>query len=110
MVYGEARGESYEGQVAVAAVAVNRSLSGKFPSNLCAVVRQPRQFIGYRKQAIPEGEEKMNAYVAAMIATFHYDSLPFSYKKVLYFQAGKAGWHRTLKLIGCIENHKFYGG
>lgn len=43
-VYGEARGETYEGQVAVAAVILNRIKSPSFPDTVYGVIFQPRAF------------------------------------------------------------------
>ncbi|MFF2888137.1 spore cortex-lytic enzyme [Paenibacillus sp. NPDC057967] len=43
-VYGEARGEPYEGQVAVAAVILNRVKSPSFPDTVYGVIFQPRAF------------------------------------------------------------------
>ncbi|RXZ77906.1 spore cortex-lytic enzyme [Paenibacillaceae bacterium] len=43
-VYGEARGEPYEGQVAVAAVIINRVKSQSFPNTVSGVIFQPRAF------------------------------------------------------------------
>ena len=43
-VYGEARGEPYEGQVAVAAVILNRLESPEFPDSISGVIFQPRAF------------------------------------------------------------------
>ncbi len=43
-VYGEARGEPYEGQVAVAAVIINRVKSSQFPNTATGVIFQPRAF------------------------------------------------------------------
>ncbi|UVI32560.1 spore cortex-lytic enzyme [Paenibacillus spongiae] len=43
-VYGEARGEPYEGQVAVAAVILNRVKSPNFPNTVSGVIFQPRAF------------------------------------------------------------------
>jgi hypothetical protein len=43
-VYFEARGESLEGQLAVADVVMNRAASGKYPTSWCEVVKQPWQF------------------------------------------------------------------
>ena len=40
-VYFEARGESLEGQLAVARVVMNRAASGKYPPDWCSVVKQP---------------------------------------------------------------------
>src|SRR5699024_5627220 len=41
-VYGEARGEPYEGQVAVAAVILNRVQDGNFPNTVSGVIFEPR--------------------------------------------------------------------
>lgn len=43
-VYGEARGEPYEGQVAVAAVILNRLESPDFPNTISEIIFQPRAF------------------------------------------------------------------
>ncbi len=44
MIYCEARGESYEGQLAVGYVIMNRVRSTKFPNSLEAVLREHKQF------------------------------------------------------------------
>ncbi|ABO50468.1 cell wall hydrolase, SleB [Desulforamulus reducens MI-1] len=44
VVHGEARGESFEGQVAVAAVVLNRVLSGQFGRTVQDVIFQPWAF------------------------------------------------------------------
>ncbi|WP_408607134.1 spore cortex-lytic enzyme [Halobacillus mangrovi] len=43
-VYGEARGEPYVGQVAVAAVILNRVSSASFPNTVSGVIFEPRAF------------------------------------------------------------------
>lgn len=43
-VYGEARGEPYTGQVAVAAVILNRVQSATFPNSVSGVIFEPRAF------------------------------------------------------------------
>lgn len=43
-VYGEARGEPYEGQVAVAAVILNRLESPEFPDTISEIIFQPLAF------------------------------------------------------------------
>ena len=43
-VYGESRGEPYEGQVAVAAVILNRVESNLFPNTTSGVIFEPRAF------------------------------------------------------------------
>ncbi|WP_052732042.1 cell wall hydrolase [Devosia geojensis] len=49
-IYHEARGESAEGQLAVANVIVNRARSGKYPSSLCGVIYQNADKGRYRCQ------------------------------------------------------------
>ncbi len=43
-IYGEARGESYTGKVAVAAVILNRVASSKFPNSISGVIYQTGAF------------------------------------------------------------------
>jgi N-acetylmuramoyl-L-alanine amidase len=43
-INGEARGESYEGQVAVGAVILNRVKDSKFPNTIAGVIYQPGAF------------------------------------------------------------------
>ena len=43
-VHGEARGEPYNGQVAVAAVILNRVNSPSFPNTVAGVIFEPRAF------------------------------------------------------------------
>lgn len=44
LVYGEARGEEYIGQVAVAAVVLNRVNSSSFPNSVAGVIYQSGAF------------------------------------------------------------------
>ena len=44
LIYCEARGESYEGKVAVGSVVINRVLSSVFPNTVVGVIYAPRQF------------------------------------------------------------------
>lgn len=44
LIYGEARGEPYTGQVAVGAVVLNRVKSAKFPNSISGVIYQPYAF------------------------------------------------------------------
>lgn len=44
LIYCEAGGEPYEGQVAVGAVVINRVLSSKFPDTMVGVIYQKKQF------------------------------------------------------------------
>ena len=53
-VYFEARGETVEGQLAVARVVMNRAASGRYPTDWCSVVKQPAQFSFVRNGAFPQ--------------------------------------------------------
>ena len=44
MIYCEARGESYEGQLAVGAVVMNRVRNGRYPNTIADVIYAPGQF------------------------------------------------------------------
>lgn len=44
LIHGEARGEPYIGQVAVAAVVLNRTTDSRFPSTIAGVIYQPGAF------------------------------------------------------------------
>lgn len=44
LIYCEARGESYDGKLAVASVVINRVLSSKFPNTMAGVIYQKNQF------------------------------------------------------------------
>ena len=58
-INGEARGEPYEGQVAVGAVILNRVKSSQFPNTIAGVIYQSGAFTavadGQINTAIPEG-------------------------------------------------------
>ena len=52
-VYFEARGEPFDGQLAVAEVVMNRARSGRYPASYCSVVKQPWQFSFVRAGQFP---------------------------------------------------------
>ena len=64
-VYFEARGESLEGQLAVARVVMNRAASGRYPSDWCSVVKQPWQFSFVRNGQFPAVNEGSAAWARA---------------------------------------------
>jgi N-acetylmuramoyl-L-alanine amidase len=72
VIYSEARGEPYTGQVAVGAVVMNRIQSDQFPDNIRDVVFQPRAFT-----AVDDGQywlpPNRTAYLAAMDAVRGWD-------------------------------------
>ena len=48
-VFYESRGEPLRGQKAVAEVIVNRAESGKYPKDICSVIKQQGQFSWYNR-------------------------------------------------------------
>jgi len=71
-IHGEARGEPYEGQVAVGAVVLNRVESDEFPNNLRDVIYQANQF-----SAVEDGQINLTpnetSYKAARDALYGRD-------------------------------------
>lgn len=111
-VYFEARGEPIEGQLAVAEVVLNRTRSGRYPSTICGVVRQPAQFSYVRRGVIPRAdqdcEEWRRAVAIARIAeTRATRLLP---ENVLWYHANyvSPGWGRRLARNTRIGLHIFY--
>lgn len=60
LIYCEAGGEPYAGQVAVGSVVINRVLSSKFPDTVAGVIYQNRQFspVASGRLALALGENR----------------------------------------------------
>ena len=105
VVYGEARGEPYTGQVAVAAVVLNRVKSSKFPNSISGVVYQSGAF-----DAVADGQINMTpdttAKKAAQDALNGWDP---SYGAIYYFNPSTATnkwiWSRPMTVT--IGKHRF---
>lgn len=105
VVYGEARGEPYTGQVAVAAVVLNRVKSSSFPNTIAGVVYQSGAF-----DCVSDGQINLTpnqtAYNAARDAMNGWDP---SYGCLFYYnpKTATSKWmlSRTVKLN--IGNHAF---
>ena len=104
-IYGEARGEPYEGMVAVAAVILNRVRSSNFPSSVAGVIYQPGAFT-----AVDDGQINLKpnqtAYRAAQDALNGWDP---SGGALYYFNPNTATnkwiWSRPLTVV--IGKHRF---
>lgn len=105
LVYGEARGEPYTGQVAVAAVVLNRVKSSKFPNTVAGVIYQAGAF-----DVVSDGQINMTpnstAIKAAQDAINGWDP---SYGAIYYFNPSTATsswiWSRPLTVV--IGKHRF---
>jgi N-acetylmuramoyl-L-alanine amidase len=105
LVYAEARGESFKGQVAVAAVVLNRIDSDQFPDTLSGVVYEPRAFSCVANGAIQNHPDK-EAYRAVYAAISGWDP---SQGALFYFNPDKSDstWMRSLTVIVRIGHHVF---
>ena len=105
LVYGEARGEPYTGQVAVAAVVLNRVKSSSFPNTIAGVIYQKGAF-----NVVDDGQINLSpnstAVKAAQDALNGWDP---SYGAIYYFNpntsTNKWIWSRPVTVV--IGKHRF---
>ena len=106
-INGEARGEPYEGQVAVGAVILNRVKDSRFPNTIAGVIYQPGAFT-----AVADGQinvpidESSTVVKAARDALNGWDPTEGA---VYYFNPDTAtnGWIWSRPLTVQIGNHRF---
>lgn len=104
-VYAEARGEPYTGQVAVAAVVLNRVKSASFPNTIAGVIYQPYAFT-----AVDDGQINLTpnstAYKAAQDALNGWDP---TYGCLYYYnpQTATSSWIWSRKTVVTIGKHVF---
>lgn len=104
-VYAEARGESYVGQVAIAAVVLNRVESPSFPNTIAGVIYQPYAFT-----AVNDGQINLTpnstAYKAAQDALNGWDP---TYGAIYYYNPATAtsSWIWSRQTTVTIGNHVF---
>jgi N-acetylmuramoyl-L-alanine amidase len=109
-VYFEAKGEPFDGQLAVARTVMNRAKSGRFPNSLCGVVMQRSQFSFVRRGGFPPIDKRSkNWRQAVAIAYIARENLYKSrISDALFFHAAyvSPGWKLTR--IAAVGNHIFY--
>ncbi len=104
-VYSEARGEPFEGQVAVAAVILNRVRSPLFPNTIAGVIFEPLAFT-----AVADGQfyltPNQEAYRAAQLALDGWDPTGGA---LYYFNPATATspWIWSRPYITTIGRHRF---
>ena len=105
VVYGEARGEPYTGQVAVAAVVLNRVNNSNFPNTIAGVVYQSGAFT-----AVSDGQINLTpndtAMKAAQDALNGWDP---TYGAIYYFNPNTAtnAWIWSRPVTVTIGKHRF---
>ena len=111
-VYFEARGESLEGQLAVARVVINRATSLKYPPDICGVVKQPAQFSFVRHGEFPTIDTASTAWARAQgIARLAMANvIPSVGNDVLWYHADYVApsWGHRLNFVEKIGQHIFY--
>jgi hypothetical protein len=113
-VYFEARGETAEGQLAVAKVIMNRAASGKYPSTWCSVVKQPWQFsfVNPHTGAVPYADTNSASWHRALGVTRLAigNAVPTLSNDVLWYHADYVApsWGRRLSMVQKIGAHIFY--
>lgn len=105
LVYGEARGEPYTGQVAVAAVVLNRVKNPAFPNTIAGVIYQSGAF-----DVVSDGQINLTpnetAKKAAQDALNGWDP---SYGAIYYFnpKTATSAWIWSRPMTVTIGNHRF---
>lgn len=105
LIHGEARGEPYEGKVAVGAVVLNRTRDSRFPKTIAGVIYQPGAF-----DAVYDGQINLapdtSSLNAARDAMNGWDP---SYGCVYYYNPNTAtsSWIWSRQIIVIIGNHNF---
>lgn len=105
LIYAEARGEPYSGQVGVGAVVLNRVKSSKFPNSVAGVIYQPGAF-----DVVSDGQinyaPNTTAINAARDALNGWDP---TYGSIYYFNPNTAtsSWIWSRPYVVTIGNHRF---
>jgi spore germination cell wall hydrolase CwlJ-like protein len=110
-LYHEARGESLQAQLMVAKVIVNRVESKRWPSTLCDVVMQDRQFSFVRKGKVPtpkdqEAWDKSKNLAEEILK--NPSILPYSDADHYHTVNVRPIWRSKLYRIVRVDQHVFY--
>lgn len=110
-IYYESKGESLAGQLTVAEVILNRAASRRFPSTICGVVKQPRQFSFVRGGQLPTAPRGSQAWRTA-VGVAHValnDLAEGEAEGAMFFHARRVSpsW-RNLTRVATVGNHVFY--
>lgn len=109
-IYHEARGEPFEGQLAVAQVTMNRVAAGTFNKTVCGVVYAHSQFswtLESRRRVTDVKAWESAVDIAAAVLTGAVRLPDF---KALYFHTKQVNprWNRKKRVVAVIGNHIFY--
>ena len=110
-IYHEARGEPIMGQIAVAQVTLNRADDRRWPSSICEVVYQPKQFSWTH---LVENQTPKSGYHWTLAQQLAEDVMngidPDNTDGAVYYHADyvNPSWNRNLTVTTVIGAHIFY--
>ncbi|MCJ8190522.1 cell wall hydrolase [Sphingomicrobium aestuariivivum] len=110
-IYFEARGESLEGQLAVADVVINRAESGQYPDNWCDVIKQKAQFSFVQNRRFPRITEMKPWDTAKAVAQVAIDDAHEIVRgDVLWYHADYVNphWAPAFNEVAKVGTHIFY--
>lgn len=105
LIYAEARGEPYQGQVAVGAVVLNRVKSSSFPNTISGVIYQPYAFtcvndgqinLSPNQTAISAAKDAMNGWDPTYGCLYYYNP-----------KVATSSWIYSRKTVVTIGDHVF---
>lgn len=110
MIYGESRGESYKGQLAVAFVVHNRTK--KHDKSYCAIIQQSGQF--HFNTPFPKRDEDMKKWKDILNLSFRlisedgFSNIASPIDGAIYFRNNSGSNFSNKKFVKTIGNHHFY--
>lgn len=105
LIHAEARGETYQGQVAVGAVVLNRVKSSSFPNTISGVIYQPYAFtcvndgqinLSPNKTAVQAAKDAMNGWDPSYGSLYYYNP-----------KVATSSWIYSRPTVVTIGNHVF---
>ena len=105
LIYAEARGESYQGQVAVGSVVLNRVKSSSFPNTISGVIYQPYAFtcvndgqinLSPNNTALKAAKDAMNGWDPTYGCLYYYNP-----------RVATSSWIYSRPTVVTIGNHVF---
>lgn len=112
VIFFEARGETIDGQYAVAEVVMNRVSDERYPNKVCDVVFEEHAFSGVTKKGLPKTSNKITVEAknrAVEIAQDVLDGNTLGITSTHYHEASiDPMWASSFILDGKIGSHLFY--
>lgn len=110
-LYHEARGEGTMGMLAVGQVTLNRVKDKRWPSTVCGVVYQPKQF-SWTTDKPPIRDKASWAFAKTIAAMLLNPRYSFDWTSATHYVRSdlhrRVSWTRSLQVVARIGNHVFY--